>query len=63
MAFIYLPSVAVQPYTILGMTLFAVESMGADYDTGRVYQIQHNWFNNPVLASHYAEQLQQGGTE
>jgi hypothetical protein len=63
MAFIYLPSVLVRPYKIFGIPLFVVESVGTDYDTYRVYQIQHGWFNSPVLAGIYAEQLKQGGAE
>lgn len=61
MAFIYLPTVCVQPYKVFGVTLFAVESVGVDYGTFEAYQIQHMWFGHPVIAEQYAESMRQGG--
>lgn len=58
--FIYLPTVLVRPYRIFGIALFAVESLGADFNTGKVYTVQHAWFDCESLATAYAEQLRSG---
>ncbi len=57
MAFIYLPSVVVQPYKIFGATLFAVESTGCDYGTGCVFKIQHSYEFCNHLSAIAAEKL------
>ena len=60
MSFIYLPSVAVQPYKVFGVNVFAVESVGADYETGRVYRIQHEWSFCLATSKYNADKLING---
>lgn len=61
MAFIYLPTVRVQPYKVFGVTLFAVESAGSCLDTDDVWLIQHAWFDHQSFANRYADKFRQGG--
>jgi len=60
MTLIYSPSIAVQPYKIFGVTMFAVECTSFNYQTIKVCRIQLGWFFDAWSSSKYAEELRKG---
>lgn len=59
MAFIYLPSITVQPYKVFGVAMFAVECVGHNYSIiePNPYRIQLGWFFDVLSANNYAEKV------